>query len=382
MNKPDYKFLGIFGAIVLIGLAVLASASAVEGVERFDDGYYFLKHQLINGVLPGIILFFVFSKIDYHLIKKIAPIALGITIFFLVLVVIPGIGVSFGGARRWINVFGLFNFQPSELIKISFLVYLASWLSAKKDDIKKNKDIFITFIFLLGAVFMLLLMEPDLGTLSVIIAFSFVMYFIAGGKLSHIGIFLSIMAIGLTLMILIEPYRFDRFSVFLHPELDPKGIGYHVNQAMMAVGSGGVFGLGYGHSRQKYNFLPEVTSDSIFAIMAEELGLIVVIGILFLFLNFLLRGINIARYAHDDFGKLLGAGIVAWIGYQTLAHIGANIALVPLTGVPMPFFSYGGTALASLFAAIGIMANISKNGRGQGNSRMKSSGCFFQFYTF
>ena len=374
MNKPDYKFLGIFGAIVLIGLAVLASASAVEGVERFDDGYYFLKHQLINGVLPGIILFLIFSKIDYHLIKKVAPIALGITVFFLVLVLIPGIGVSFGGARRWINVFGLFNFQPSELIKISFLVYLASWLSAKKDDIKKNKDIFITFIFLLGVVSMLLLMEPDLGTLSVIIAFSFVMYFIAGGKLSHIGIFLSIMAIGLMLMILIEPYRFDRFSVFLHPELDPKGIGYHVNQAMMAVGSGGILGLGYGHSRQKYNFLPEVTSDSIFAIMAEELGLIVVMGIIFLFLNWLLRGINIARSAHDDFGKLLGAGIVAWIGYQTLAHIGANIALVPLTGVPMPFFSYGGTALASLFAAIGIMANISKNARGQANSRRKSSG--------
>ena len=374
MNKPDYKFLGIFGAIVLIGLAVLASASAVEGVERFEDGYYFLKHQLINGVLPGIVLFFIFSKIDYHLIKKVAPIALGITVFFLVLVLIPGIGVSFGGARRWINVFGLFNFQPSEIIKITFLVYLASWLSAKKDDIKKTKDIFITFVFSLGIVSMLLMMEPDLGTLSVIIAFSFVMYFVAGGKLSHIGIFLGIMAIGLALMILIEPYRFDRFSVFLHPELDPKGIGYHVNQAMMAVGSGGVFGLGYGHSRQKYNFLPEVTSDSIFAIMAEELGLIVVIGILFLFLNFLLRGINIARSAHDDFGKLLGVGIVAWIGYQTLAHIGANIALVPLTGVPMPFFSYGGTALASLFAAIGIMANISKNGRGQGNSRRKSSG--------
>ena len=374
MNKPDYKFLGIFGAIVLIGLAVLASASAVEGVERFEDGYYFLKHQLINGVLPGIVLFFIFSKIDYHLIKKVAPIALGITVFFLVLVLIPGIGVSFGGARRWINVFGLFNFQPSEIIKITFLVYLASWLSAKKDDIKKTKDIFITFVFSLGIVSMLLLMEPDLGTLSVIIAFSFVMYFVAGGKLSHIGIFLGIMAIGLALMILIEPYRFDRFSVFLHPELDPKGIGYHVNQAMMAVGSGGVLGLGYGHSRQKYNFLPEVTSDSIFAIMAEELGLIVVMGILFLFLNFLLRGINIARSAHDDFGKLLGAGIVAWIGYQTLAHIGANIALVPLTGVPMPFFSYGGTALASLFAAIGIMANISKNGRGQANSRRKSGG--------
>jgi len=374
MNKPDYKFLGIFGAIVLIGLAVLASASAVEGVERFEDGYYFLKHQLINGVLPGIVLFFIFSKIDYHLIKKVAPIALGITVFFLVLVLIPGIGVSFGGAKRWINVFGLFNFQPSEIIKITFLVYLASWLSAKKDDIKKTKDIFITFVFSLGIVSMLLLMEPDLGTLSVIIAFSFVMYFVAGGKLSHIGIFLGIMAIGLALMILIEPYRFDRFSVFLHPELDPKGIGYHVNQAMMAVGSGGVFGLGYGHSRQKYNFLPEVTSDSIFAIMAEELGLIVVMGILFLFLNWLLRGINIARSAHDDFGKLLGAGIVAWIGYQTLAHIGANIALVPLTGVPMPFFSYGGTALASLFAAIGIMANISKNGRGQANSRRKSSG--------
>ena len=374
MNKPDYKFLGIFGAIVLIGLAVLASASAVEGVERFDDGYYFLKHQLVNGVLPGIVLFFIFSKIDYHLIKKVAPIALGITVFFLVLVLIPGIGVSFGGAKRWINVFGLFNFQPSEIIKITFLVYLASWLSAKKDDIKKTKDIFITFVFSLGIVSMLLLMEPDLGTLSVIIAFSFVMYFVAGGKLSHIGIFLGIMAIGLALMILIEPYRFDRFSVFLHPELDPKGIGYHVNQAMMAVGSGGILGLGYGHSRQKYNFLPEVTSDSIFAIMAEELGLIVVMGILFLFLNWLLRGINIARSAHDDFGKLLGAGIVAWIGYQTLAHIGANIALVPLTGVPMPFFSYGGTALASLFAAIGIMANISKNSRGQVNSRRKSSG--------
>lgn len=372
MNKSDYRFLGIFAAIALIGLAVLASASAVEGVERFDDGFYFLKHQIMNGVLPGIVFFLIFSKIDYHFLKRLAPIALGITVFFLVLVLIPGIGVSFGGARRWINIFGLFNFQPSEIIKISFLVYLASWLSAKQSEIKKTKDIFTTFVFLLGAVVTLLMLEPDLGTLSVIIVFSTIMYFMAGGKMSHIGMLLGGMALVVFLLILIEPYRFDRFSVFLHPELDPKGIGYHVNQAMMAVGSGGILGLGYGHSRQKYNFLPEVTSDSIFAVMAEELGLILIIGIILVLLFFILRGLNIARGAPDDFGKLLGVGIMAWIGYQAFAHIGANIALLPLTGVPMPFFSYGGTALASLFASIGIMMNISRNSRGNSAVRRKS----------
>ncbi len=356
----DYRFIALFSGIVLIGLMVLASASAVEGVERFDDGYYFLKHQLLNGILPGILLMLLFANIDYHFLKKLAPVALAVTFCLLLLVLLPSIGVEFGGARRWINVFGLFSFQPSEIIKLSFLVYLASWLSAKQADLKKNHDIFAVFIFLLIAVIVLLLLEPDLGTLSVIVAFSLTMYFTAGGKLGHLGMLIAGLIGGLLLMIRIEPYRFDRFSVFLHPELDPQGIGYHINQALLAVGSGGIFGLGYGHSRQKYNFLPEVTSDSIFAIMAEELGFVLIVAIIVLLVFFFLRGLKIAKEAPDSFGRLLVIGIMSWVAFQSFAHIGANIAILPLTGVPLPFFSYGGTAIASLFAAMGIVLNISK----------------------
>jgi len=363
MQSFDYRFVGLFIGVVLIGLMVLASASAVEGVERFDDGYYFLKHQMLYGVLPGLVFLFLFANIDYHFLKKLAPSALVATFVFLLLVLLPAVGTEFGGARRWINFFGLFTFQPSEIIKLSFLVYLASWLSAKQADLKKNYDIFVVFSLLLTAVTVLLIMEPDLGTLSVIVAFAVVMYFVAGGKLTHMGALLTGMVALFLLFIRIEPYRFDRFSVFLRPELDPQGIGYHINQALLAVGSGGILGLGYGHSRQKYNFLPEVTSDSIFAIMAEELGFILVVAIIILLVTFFLRGFGIAIQAPDTFGKLLAVGIMSWIALQTIAHIGANIALLPLTGVPLPFFSYGGTAIASLFAAVGIMMNISKQTR-------------------
>ncbi|NTV41477.1 MAG: cell division protein FtsW [Candidatus Moranbacteria bacterium] len=254
-----------------------------------------------------------------------------------------------------------FSFQHSEMSKLAIILYLAAWFESKGQQ--KIKDVFeglLPFLGIMGLIGFLIIKQPDMGTLGVVVLTSFSVFFVSGAKLKHLfsmGILGSFL---LWLLIKLEPYRFDRISAFLEPGADPKGIGYQISQALLAIGSGGFWGLGLGHSRQKFNYLPEPVGDSIFAVIGEELGFIGAIFLIILFVTLAFRGLRIAKNAPDIFGKLIATGVTMWIILQAFINIGANIALVPLTGIPLPFISYGGTSLVFLMAAVGILLNISK----------------------
>ncbi|MCX6744334.1 MAG: putative lipid II flippase FtsW [Candidatus Parcubacteria bacterium] len=362
-HQPDYGFIIILFLIVVFGLVMLSSASVSYSFEKYQDSYFILKHQLIWGLLPGIFAFVLFSILDYKIFKKLAFWMLAISLAMLLLVFIPGIGADYGSAKSWIYIFGV-SFQPSELVKLTFLIYLASWLDTQGH--KKAGNFYeglMPFLCILILIVVLLVLQPDLGTMTIIALMALTVYFIGGANLLHmIGVAIGSLA-GLFVLIKIAPYRAARFTIFLHPELDPQGIGYHINQAFLAIGSGGFWGRGFGMSRQKFQYLPEVAGDSIFAIIAEELGFIfsslLIIGYLFL----MSRGLKIAQKAPDNFGKHLVIGVIAWILIQSFVNISAMVGLLPLTGVPLPFVSYGGTSMMVLLAACGIVVNVSRQTR-------------------
>lgn len=360
MHKPDYVLIGLIGVIIVFGLVMLSSASSVAAYEKFQDNYWYFKHQIIFGLLPGIAAFLVMVKIDYRKWKKYAFPLLIISIILLLIVFIPGLGASYGRARNWINFFGM-SMQPAEIVKLTFLLYLTAWLEKReKDKIKDFSSSFIPFVAVLGVIIFLMALQPDIGTMIVIVLISLAVYFSAGGSLIHLS-WLSLLGGGfLFLLIKIAPYRAARLTTFLHPELDPQGIGYHINQALLAIGSGGLFGLGFGHSRQKFQYLPEVAGDSIFAVIAEELGFIFSVALVVLFIFLAVRGFKIAERAPDGFGRLVAVGITSWFIFQAFINIGAMINIFPLTGIPLPLVSYGGTAMAVGLAAMGILVNISK----------------------
>lgn len=359
-HAPDYALIGAFGALVLFGLIILSSAGTAIGIQKFNSSYYFLKHQLLYGFLPGIILLLLFAKINYQIWKRFIIPLLAASIILLIIVFIPGVGAEFGTARSWINI-GEFSFQPAELVKLTFLLYLATWLERRGAyGVKDFYSGFLPFIFLLGIISALMLLQPDMGTLSIIIFMSTAVFFASGAKMKHVLAMVFAGATAIYLLIVKSPYRAARLTTFLHPELDPQGIGYHINQAFLAIGSGGLWGRGFGLSRQKFQYLPEVTGDSIFAIYAEELGYIMCVLLIALFIFIMYRGLKIAKSAIDPFGRLVAAGIISWITFQAFFNISSMTGILPMTGIPLPFISYGGTALAVGMAAFGILINISK----------------------
>jgi len=339
---------------------MLASASWPTAFDKFHDGYYLVKHQVIFGLLPGIVFAIIALKIPYSFYRQYAGLMLLISIGLLVLVFVPGLSADFGSAKSWITL-GSFSIQPSEIVKLTFLIYLAAWMEKRsKEDLHSVNTGLIPFMTILGVVMFLLILEPDTGSMAIIVAMSLAVYFAAGAPLRYFFLFGGVGAGLFWLLIKLSPYRAARFTTFLHPELDPQGIGYHINQALLAIGSGGIFGRGYGHSVQKFQYLPEVEGDSIFAVAGEELGFILTLAFLFMYVAFLWRGLTIADRAPDAFGRYLAVGIVSWIGIQAFVNIGAMVGVLPITGVPLPFVSYGGTSLAVCLTAAGILLNISK----------------------
>lgn len=360
-GRPDTILIACFFGILLFGLLMLSSASAVISYQKFDNAYYYVTHQILFGFLPGLALFFLTSRIPYQIWQKYAFAFLLASIILLIAVFIPGLGYGYGGAHRWIDV-GPFLFQPSEFVKLTFLLYLATWLSKKGERNMQDFSFgFLPFLFLIGVIALLVILQPDMGTMSIIVLIAFSMYFVAGAKLSHL--FLAVVGGMGAVMLLIysAAYRFQRFTTFLHPNLDPLGIGYHVNQALLAVGSGGIFGRGFGHSRQKFAYLPEVTGDSIFAIIAEELGLLFSLFLIGAFIFLAIRGFQVARRCPDAFGRYLVVGVMSWIIFQAFINIGAMLSILPLTGVPLPLISYGGSSLVILMTAMGIVVNVSRS---------------------
>lgn len=348
--------------LLVFGLVMVSSASVVLSYNNFGNNYYYLSHQFFRGVLPGLVLMILFARTDYRIFKKYSPYFLLITLLSLIVVFIPGISLDAKGASRWIVIAGM-SFQPSEIAKLAFIIYLAAWLEQRKSKINDLHQGFIPLIMILALVAIPILKQPDFDTLIVMSALTFIMYFMAGAGLNYIAVMIAGGITAFLILIKLAPYRMNRLMVFMHPELDPQGIGYQINQSLLALGSGGLLGVGLGHSRQKFNYLPEPMGDSIFAVTGEELGIIGVVFLIFLFAIFAVRGTHIVEKTNDDFGKFLAVGITSLIILQALMNMGAITALIPLTGTPLPFISYGGSSILSSLMAVGILLSISKYGK-------------------
>lgn len=357
--KPNYKIAIVAFSLAVFGVIMIASASTVVAFEKFDDqnNYYYVYKQL-TALLIGFIMMGLFSNINYRQFKKISLPLMILTLLLLVAVFLPGIGSTAKGASRWINI-GT-SFQPSELAKITFVIYLAAWLESRKSDLSKLSKALLPFTVMLGVIAFLIILEPDLGTLTIIVLTSTIMFFAAGAPIWHLGSLGAFLVFTFLGFIRSAAYRWERFMTFLNPSSEMLDRSYHVNQAFIAVSQGGLWGKGFGQSLQKMRYLPEPHTDSIFAIIAEELGFfrasLVLVGYLYLFY----QGVKTASKAQDDFGKLLAIGIVSSLIIQAMINVSAMLGVVPLTGVTLPFISYGGTSLVISFIQIGILLNISK----------------------
>ncbi|MFH1098956.1 MAG: putative peptidoglycan glycosyltransferase FtsW [Candidatus Uhrbacteria bacterium] len=362
LRGTDTSFLIALGILVAFGLIFLSSASAPLSFERFHSRSYYLNHQLLSGLLPGAVLFVAASRIRLRVLQRLAIPVFVLSLVLLAAVFIPGLGTTHGRTQSWLT-FGLITFQPAELVKLGLILALAAWFSVRRPtwfDIKSWKYGLLPILGCLGLISGLLALQPDIGTLVVVAAIGIIVAFVAGMPWLHLATVGGLGSVAFFALIKAAPYRLARLTVFLHPEFDPQGVGYQTNQALLAVGSGGWFGLGLGRSRQKFSFLPEVISDSIFAIITEEIGFIFTLAFLALIGYVIWRVLRNALEARDEFSRLVLTGIAAWWGVQTIVNVGAIVGLLPLTGLPLPFVSHGGSALAVGLAAAGIVMNLSR----------------------
>ncbi len=360
IKKADFALLFGVLALTIFGLFMIYDASSYVAYRDFADKYRYIKDQLFWAII-GFGALSVVSFFDYHKYYNLAlPILLG-SIFLLFLVFVPGLGIKVLGARRWIDL-GFIVLQPSEFVKLALTIYLSAWFSARE------KGRFIAFLLLIGLVIFLVMLQPDMGTAFIILGEALVLYFLSGGSILHILALIPVVGLGGLGMVIVEPYRAARLTTFLNPGQGIETSSYHIRQILIALGSGGLFGVGFGNSLQKYAYLPESTTDSIFAIIAEEIGFVGTFVLLLIMLFIVYRGIYIAMRAKDNFGKLLAGGITSFIAIQTIVNLGAQTALLPLTGVPLPFISYGGSALIVNLVSVGILLNISRQSNFQGDS--------------
>jgi cell division protein FtsW len=349
-SSLDLNLCITVGVLLLFGLLLVYDSSLSHALRDFNDGYYYIKQQLI-WVSLGLLIAGFFTVFDYHRLKIFAlPSVVG-SLILLLMVFIPGLGTQAGGAHRWLDL-GVFTLQPSEIFKLAGILWLAA--------IYEKRAKYGAFLLLSGVgVVILALLQRDLGSAIVVVLMAVITYLIAGGSLIKVAMAIPVGILGFLVLVLSSEYRKKRVLAFLDPFSDPQGFTYHISQVLIALGSGGLFGLGLGQSRQKF-YIPEVTTDSIFAVVGEELGFFGAAFLIFLFSLLIVRGFRIAQNAPDRFGMVLAGGITAWLGIQAVVNIGSMVALFPLTGVPLPFISYGGSALVVNLAAIGMILNISK----------------------
>lgn len=357
-QSPD--FIIFFTVVALLGLGVVMvySSSAVSAYVNFDDSYYFLKRQIV-WVILGILAMFFTMSIDYHAWRRLAKPVMLVTLVLLILVLVPGLGKVVNGARRWLG-FGSLYLQPSEIAKLSMVLFSAESLTRNQDKITSFFRGLLPQLLMLLLIFGLILKEPDLGTALAISGTVFVLLFTAGAKISHLSALGITGVVGIIAAIIAEPYRLRRLLAFSDPWSDPLDTGYHIIQSLYAIGSGGLFGVGLGRSREKFLYLPEPHTDFIFAILGEELGFIGTVTVIVLFFLFAWRGMRVAISAPDIFGSVLAAGLTTMIVVQALMNIAVVTASMPVTGIPLPFISFGGSALIFTLAGVGILLNISR----------------------
>ena len=369
-QRMDVLLFGVVTVLVLFGLAMIASVSVFESYqitqrlveqglrEETSNSFYLLRSFM--HIMLGFSGMFFTMIIPYRLWERLATPLFLVTLLLLIAVFLPGISADYGTANSWLRV-GPFSLQPSEFLKLTMIFYLALWLQKREQLIGTWKDGFIPFALLLSLSTVLVAIQPDLGSFLVLTSIAVVMFFIAGGNIFHVILGGGMAAIIGLPIILQKQYVKNRFRAFLSPD-DPnisETIGFQIKQALIAIGSGGFFGLGYGKSIQKFGYLPEVQSDTVFAAMAEELGFMRLMIVLGMYVIFVYRGYQVALEAPDRFGFLVASGVTTWVAAQTLLNIAVNLSLFPLTGITMPFVSYGGSSLMSLMIATGILLNIS-----------------------
>jgi len=361
-SKGGKVDLWTFIAVIILlslGLVMVFSASSVMGLADAGNPYHYVQRQSILAVM-GLLLMFVLMKVDYHIFK---PLALpGLVVSFILLVAVLFIGSGTGGATRWIRIAG-FNLQPSEIAKLVMVNYVAVYLATKREKARKFFSGLLPILLITAAQFALIMLEPDFGT-GVALIFTVVVVLFAGGvhlgQLSVVG--LSAVPVMVYLLTMKE-YRVRRLFAFLDPWSDPTDTGWNVIQSLLAIGSGGLFGLGLGKSKQKFSYLPEHHTDFIFAILCEELGFLGGVTVLLLYLVIAWRGLRIAMRAPDLYGTLLAIGITSMLAFQALLNIGVVTGSLPVTGIPLPFISHGGSSLLISLAGVGILLNISRQCR-------------------
>lgn len=360
MNHPlDRTLLSIVAILVCIGFFIFSSASL--GLLARDGAHFssVALNQVLFGIVGGSISLYIMSSIHYRTWRKYAFYIFLASVCITLFVFIPGLGFSHGGAQRWISV-GPLSFQPAELLKLGFIIYVATWLSGMKDNVHLFLKGTLPFVGIVGGIAVIMLLQPDTDTFLIMAASAVAMFITAGGRIRDVALMALTGILLLAVLALTRPYIMERLTTFFDPSIDPQGSSYQINQSLIAVGSGGVLGRGYGQSIQKFEYLPEPIGDSIFAVYSEEFGFIgsVVLVLLFAFLTF--RGYRIATHAPDLFGMLLVVGFITLIVTQAFLNISAMLALAPLSGLPLPFISHGGTALFSTLTSIGIVLNVSK----------------------
>lgn len=349
-NQIDKPLLWLTILLSAIGVLAVADASAPLALATFGTPYYFAKQQLMWTVI-GLVGLAIAANIHYSYWKRIGFVVGTVSAVLLLVVLIPGIGSKIFGARSWINL-GPFSFQPSEVTKFALAVVMAKLIDEKYP--------FKYAVYVVAGACALVMLQPDLGTTIVIASVGFVLLFVGGIPIAHLIATAAAGAFSALLFTLTSDYRRARLMTFFESSSDPLGNSYHMRQILIALGSGGLFGVGIGQSRQKHLFLPETASDSVFAVIAEETGFIGSLLVIFLLLLFILRILKVANSAPDNFSKMLGSGIAFWFAAQMFLNLSSVVAVTPLTGIPLPFFSYGGTSLITILCATGIILNISR----------------------
>ena len=356
--------------LTITGLVAVYSASFVIGLARFGDSNHYILRQAIWAVI-GTVLLLAAMRTDYRLYRRWAVPIMVVTIGMLLAVLL--IGIEGGGAKRWIGA-GELTIQPSEFAKLTVIIYLAAWLSGKGDALRSFEHGMVPFVIIIGLVGGLIMLEPNLGTTLIILIITVTMFWVAGASVKQMVGLAAAGFLCIALLATVEGYRMDRLTSFFDAELDPLGHGFQTLQSLIALGNGGATGLGLGASRGKFFYVPESHTDGIFAIIGEEMGIVATGAIVLLYVLLMVRGYQVARRARDDFGTLIATGITTWIAVQAMLNLGGITRVIPLTGVPLPFISFGSNALASLLLAMGVLISISRYGADRGGYMERPEG--------
>ena len=362
-RQPDRLLMFTTVLLSAAGLVMVTSASVAFAYTQHQSAWYYAQRQGA-WMLIGFIALFALQRFDYRKLRPLAPAGAVVAALLMLLVLMPHIGVTVNGARRWLEAGPLGTIQPSELGKLAFAVFIAAWVDRNAQRMGDFQRAFAPFAAMLAFVLVLLMLQRDLGTAIVMVGIFVAAYWAGGGRMRHVILLMALLGLGLVAVTMMEGYRVARLTAFKNPWADPLGAGFQATQSLYGLASGGYFGVGIGHSIEKYGWLPEAHTDFIFAIVGEETGLIGTTLVMLGFLVFGLRGYRAALRAPDTFGVALAASITTWITFEALLNMATVTNTLPITGVPLPFFSYGGTAVATTLAAVGVLLSIARHGTG------------------